>query len=269
MRTTTSRAAGLAAVLAVAPLAACYGPPAGLDGPADAPSLAAGGKVDQTSRARYSFADSVDVGTLEAPQWAPAGFRGDGRLRDGSPATGTPFGAPANEYQGEFCGVNAVIGSGTGPETANFNYDPDMRWTSALPSACQPARHYRVYLNGAGEPPGVSRPHQIVADVATMAVGQTRVQPLQSGTLGDLGVGLWFDDAYPPASSVQVTRLPDVVDGGRTVRQWRLESRGSHRAMGVAQSTLPKRELVPTGTTYYLPFAMTVTEVPYPYPTFP
>lgn len=267
-RTMKRRAAAVAAVVALASLAGCDRRPAGLDATAP-PSLAAGGKVDQGSQARYTFADSVNVGTPLVPQWVPAGVRGDDRLRDGSPAGVLSAGAPSNEYQGRFCGVNAVIGSGTGPETANLNYDPDMQWTSSLPAACHPARYYRVYLKGAGEPPGVSRPHQIVADIATMAVGEVRVQPLRSGTLGDLGVGLWFDDAYPPASSVQVTRLPDAVDGGRTVRQWRVETRGNHRAAGVVQSTSRKGGQVLTGTTYYLPFAMTVTEVPYPYPTFP
>lgn len=229
-----------------------------------------GGSKDEASRARYSFADQVDVGTADSPQWVPAGIRGDDRSRDGSPASGDP----SNEYQGDFCGVNAVVGSGTGSQSADFNYDPDLRWTSSLPTTCQPARSYRVYMNGPAAEPGVTRPHQIVHSLATMAEGETRTQPLHSGTLDDLGVGLWFDDAYQPASNVRVTRLPDVPDPDglpRLVRQWRVESQGTHRAMGMVQSTSKKGrvEIVPSGTTYYLPFAMTVTEVPYPYPTFP
>jgi hypothetical protein len=263
-RTMLRRAARSAAVLALASPAACDRGPVGLD-IAAAPSLAAAGKVDQTSRARYTFADLVDVGTSAVPEWVPAGIRGDDRQRDGSPGGG----ALSNEYQGEFCGVNAVIGSGTGPETGNFHYDPDMRWTSSLAPACQDSRYYRVFLSGPDSAARTSRPTQIVADIATMVVGEVRFQPLQSGTLADIGVGLWFDDAYPPASNVRVTRLPDVADGLRTVRQWRVETQGTHKAMGVAQSTSRKHGSAPTGTTYYLPFAMTVTEVPYPYPSFP
>jgi hypothetical protein len=228
-----------------------------------APVLAARAKVDQDTRARYSFADSVNVGTALGPQWVPAGFRGDNRLRDGSPSGA----ALSNEYQGDFCGSNAVIGSGAGGQTTDLNYDPDMHWSTSLPGSCQPARYYRVYLNGPSAAPGNSSPHEIVGGIATMTVGESRIQSFQSGTLGDLGVGLHFDAAYPPASNIMVTRLANVIDEfGRSVRQWRVETQGSHRAMGFVSG---RHGLVPTGITYYLPFSMTVTEVPYPFPTYP
>ena len=83
---------------------------------------------------------------------------------------------------------------------------------------------------------------------------------------------LVFDDAYPPASSPLQTRLADTTTtnaNGQIViaRHWRIESRGSHRAMcmNYANNGTPK----PTGTTYFLPFSITVTEIPYPYPNFP
>jgi hypothetical protein len=162
-----------------------------------------------------------------------------------------------------------VIGSGTKNETADFNYQPDRTWSSSMPASCQPARYYLLYLNGPDSTPFVTRPHEIASGIATMAVGETRIQAFRSGTLGDVGVGLWWDDAYPPASSLLFTRLPDVTDEfGRTVRQWRIETRGTHRAMGVVQNPNGRGQVV-TGTTYYLPFSMTVTEVPYPFPTYP
>jgi hypothetical protein len=67
----------------------------------------------------------------------------------------------------------------------------------------------------------------------------------------------------PPANHVQVTRLPDV----RSARQRPVESQGTHRA----SCTVPDRKghPVPTGTGSYLPCAVTITEVPYPYPIFP
>ena len=231
-----------------------------------APEFSAGGQIDQTSRARYTWADSVNAGSMAVPQWVPAGWRGDDRQRDGNATvSGT-----SNEYQGSFCGVWANINSGSRGGNGDFDATPDRQWTASLPVSCQPSRYYRIYLNGMDSTPGITRPHTIFSGIETMALGQIRIQPFRSGTLDDLGVGLWFDDAYPPANNVLVTRLPNVIDEfGRSVRQWRVETRGSHRAMGAVLSTSKKGGTVPTGTTYYLPFVLTVTEVPYPYPTYP
>ena len=226
------------------------------------------GNTDQTTRARFSFEDSVNVGTEAAPVYAPAGVRGDDRLRDGSPPTA---GGPSNEYQGNFCGVSAVIGSGTNGEGYQFNYSLDRWWASTLPESCQPvARYLRVYLNGPTGTPGVTSPGQNFSGIGSMVVGESRIQPSQSGTMADLGVGLWFDDAYPPASSVLITRLPNVIDAdGRSVRQWRIQTRGTHKAVGVVPNTGKKPGSTVTNTFYYLPWSMLVTEVPYPFPTFP
>jgi hypothetical protein len=66
-------------------------------------------------------------------------------------------------------------------------------------------------------------------------------------------------------------RLPNVVDElGRSVRQWRIETRDTHRAMGAVKDTSRKNSgEIPTGTTYFMPWRMTVTEVPYPFPIYP
>ncbi len=229
------------------------------------PLTPASARVDQVTRARYTYADSLDLGTVGAPLWVRAGIRGDGRLRDGAAALADV--GPTNEYQGNFCGVSAVIGSGVGGQSSDLNFDPNMQWSSTLPASCQPARGVLVYMNGATMPPSLSRPHQIVANIATLAIGQSWIQPMDGGTFGDLGVGLRFNAAYPPASDIMVTRLPNIIDEfGRSVRQWTVGTQGSHRAMGFVSG---RKGLVSSGITYYLPFAMTVTEVPYPFPTYP
>jgi hypothetical protein len=221
--------------------------------------------------ARYTWADSVNVGTDAAPQWVSAGIRGDGRLRDGTPASGAP-GTPSNDYEGGFCGVEAGLATSKG-SNGEFNGDPDIYWTSSMLSSCGPARYFRFYVNGLDATPAVSGPHEIIDSLYKMAVGQVVVEPFHSGTWEDLGMGYWFDDRYPPAADAKITRLPDIPDpdgAPRTVRQWRVESQGSHLAMGITQtSTKHSVTYTPTGVTYYLPFVLTITEVPYPYPTYP
>lgn len=260
MRTTGRMMFGFLATLAL--IVACEQQLA--DAPPDGgtPEFA-GGKVDMTTRANYVFDDLINVGTVAVPSWVPAGIRGDDRLKDGSPATGVP----TNEYQGAFCGVGAVIGSGQRGEGLQFNFDPDNNWLASMAAACGGApRYYRFYVDGLTAAPKNAGPQAIADNLGGLALGQTIVQPLRFGTKDYLGYGLLFDDAYPPASSVKLTRIADVVVGGRTVRQWRIESRGSHTAVGI---TFDKRGQIVPGNSYYLPFGMTVTEVPYPFPTYP
>lgn len=230
------------------------------------PTFAAG-NVDRTPRARLSYADSVNVGTALVPAWVPAGYRGDGRLRDGTPGNA----ALSNEYQGEWCGVNANIGTGTQGQSTQFTFDPDQWWSSSQPASCKPARAVLIYLNGPLAAPGITRQHQYFPNLGSMAVGDSLIIAWNNGTGAELGMNLWFDDAYPPANSPRWIRLPNVIEEfGRSVRTWRIETRGSHRAMGAAQICSGKKcGLGPTGTTYYLPFVLTVTEVPYPFPTYP
>ena len=150
--------------------------------------------------------------------WVPADVRGDGRLRDGSPAL--PDGL-SNEYQGNFCSVNAVIGSGLKGE-GTLSFALARLASTTLPASCLPTRYNRYYLNGPNQPPANASTQELVAGFSSLAVGQTLVQPFHSGTMAELGYALWWDDAYPPANSMLATRLPNVVDEyGRSVRQWR------------------------------------------------
>jgi hypothetical protein len=105
----------------------------------------------------------------------------------------------------------------------------------------------------------VVHPLIIWAGGSSLAVGESKIVA-QTVALNELDLGLQFDDALAPASSVLITRLPDLVESGRLIRQWRIESRGSHRAAWKGYSL---------GTTSYLPFALTVTEVPSPFPNYP
>jgi len=225
------------------------------------------GNTDVTTRVRISYDDSINVGTLATPVWVAAGIRGDDRLRDGSPAVP---GGPSNEYQGNFCSFHGIVGSGTDGNGAQMYIDPDRYTSPSLPANCQPDRYHRYYLSGPTQAPGIAHPSYFVKDMNQMLVGQTQTQPFHSGTMDELGVGLWFDEAYPPASNVLVTRLPNVTDEfGRSVRRWRVETRGSHKAVGVVPNSGKKPGTTVTNTFYYMPWAMTVTEVPYPFPTFP
>ena len=255
--------------LALAVAALCLGcsPAADLVAPAPTRAALAAAKVDQLPRARLSFADSLNVGTASLPQWVPTAYRGDGRLRGGTAGGG----AVSNEYQGNFCGVTANIGTGTGGQSTQFAFDPDGGWTSSLPAPCQPARFVVAYINGTAGAPGVTRQHLYFPNLGSIAVGDTMIQAWNNGTLAELGQGRWFDDAYPPAASLRLIRLTNVTDEfGRSVRQWRIESRGSHRAMGaINDPNSRKGGVIPSGITYYMPWSMTVTEVPYPYPTYP
>jgi hypothetical protein len=225
------------------------------------------GNVDNTARARFTMADSINVGTIAAPVWVPGAVRGDGRLRDGSPAVA---GRLSNEYQGNFCSVNAVIGSGLKGEGTQFFLQMGRFASSTLPASCLPTRYNRYYVNGPDQAPVNASTQASIAAVSSMAAGETSIQPFHNGTMAELGYALWWDDAYPPASSVLVTRLPNVIDEyGRSVRQWRVASQGSHKAALVLPATSKKSGPTITGTFYYMPWAMTITEVPYPFPTYP
>jgi hypothetical protein len=223
--------------------------------------------IDNTARARFTMADSINVATDSGPARVPAAVRGDDRLRDGSPAG--PSG-PSNEYQGDFCSVNAVIGSGLKGEGYQFFLDMARFASSSLPPSCQPTRYNRYYLNGPTGAPVNASTAVSIPEISSMSVGQTMIKPFHSGTMAELGYALFWDDAYPPASGMLVTRLPNVIDEyGRSVRQWRVESRGSHKAVLVLPATSRKSGPTITTTFYYMPWAMTITEVPYPLPASP
>ena len=71
-----------------------------------------------------------------------------------------------------------------------------------------------------------------------------------------------FDSQYTGVSNARITGLVDVAPG---VRQWKVESQGTHRGMCVISSKGGKSS--PTGETPILPFSFIVIEVPYP--TYP
>ena len=219
--------------------------------------LLAHGHVDQNPRAVLSLADSIFVS--DSGRFVPAGIRGDGRVRDG---TAAPAGK-SSEYQGDWCGVSARFELGT-----DLNADPDAGYSASTMSACGSKRQYRFYLSGPSLAPTVSGPHSIASGLATRAVGQSVLQPEGFGVQLTNCQRLMFDSQYPPSATVRQTRLSDTIDTqGRSVRRWRIESEGSHRAMCLVPGK--GNSLVPTGVTYFLPFRITIVEVPYPYSVYP
>lgn len=217
------------------------------------PLLAAkGAPVDSSPRGSLVWADSVLVnGNL-----VPTGIRGDGRLKDGSAATGSP----SNEYQGNYCGVQAFASP-----VPDLNYKPDGLYgnlTAAQKAICGPARFYNFYLGGPSGAPTAAFAHSIARGLWSLAAGQSAVQWEGFGICGGK---LMYNDStrYAPSNSPLQTRLPDV--GG--ARQWRIESRGTHK--GVCVTYNPNGSVKAVGPGLLLPFSLTVTEVPYPFPTFP
>jgi hypothetical protein len=139
-----------------------------------------------------------------------------------------------------------------------------------MAAACGQARVYRFYMGGGGRDsaPLEFGPHHWVTDIGTIAIGSSANRSTTYGVQQPNCQRLVFDDLYPPANHVGVTRLPDATTAnGLTARRWRVESRGSHRAMCIVTGKGGK--LISTGVSYYLPFAYTVTEVPPPSSTYP
>src|SRR4029077_5506785 len=120
-----TRAKWLGSALAAAALAVgCGDPQTDVAGPRGAGPAFAKTQVDSNSRANFVWAYPVLVNGI----WLPAGIRGDGRLKNGSPATGTP----SNEYQGAYCGVAAILyTAGTAP-SGEMNYTPGINYTSSM-----------------------------------------------------------------------------------------------------------------------------------------
>ena len=204
------------------------------------------GNVDTHSRANYIIADQVIVNGVPVP----AGLKGDGRMRDGAPATGG-----VSEYQGDFCGTVASIANQRN-ETGMLTMDPgqDTR------PACGSQRYYVFNLNGQLVN---SAPLHRIFDIWSIEPGQS----INSGqgfgvTLPNCQI-LMFNSEYG-GDDLKVTR----TDSGVGPRTWVVESQGAHLAACIVPSKkggIP----TPTGVKYYLPFHMVVTEVPYPYPTYP
>ena len=229
--------------------------------PADIPQVVrqavAGGKVDQDTRANMVWADQVVIDGVDTP----SGIRGDDRNKYGQ------FALPSDEYQGTHCGVRAYIFNGP-KQNGTLDFDNDTGWQFTMQSSCGPARKLQLFQNGPENPPLISGPHSTAYGIWQLAAGATRLQGQEFGVQLTGCQRFSFDDAYPPANHVRVTRLPDVTrTDGLVVRQWRIESQGSHRAMCINAG--PGGRFTPSGVSYFLPFSVVVTEVPYPFPTYP
>jgi hypothetical protein len=223
-----------------------------------APAFAA--SQTELSRAHLVWADQVNLAAPgSTPDWQPAGIQGDDRDRFGAAG-----GIASDEYQGAFCGVTAFIWNARANESGTLKVDPDAGYTSSLSSSCGSARTFRFYLNGTGSAPASIGALFLVTAIWKLEANASVLQSMSFAPQGALtACELQFDNAFPPASHVRVTRLADVG----SVRQWRVESQGSHRAA----CTVPDKRgrPVPTGVSYFLPFSITVTEVAAPHPTFP
>lgn len=243
-------AIGLSALVLIVACHAGSDPEAELAGPM---LKAAGRPADTSKRANLVWADAVSVdGSI-----VPSGIRGDGRLKDGSAATGSP----PNEYQGNYCGVQAFESP-----VPDLNYKPDGLYgnlTAAQKAVCGPARFYNFYLGGPSTAPTVGFSHSIARGLWSLAPGQSAVQWEGFGSI--CGGKLMYNDStrYAPSNSLLQTRLPDVAG----VRQWRIESRGTH--MGVCVTYNKNGSVKSVGPGLFMPFSLTVTEVPSPFPTFP
>lgn len=211
-------------------------------------AIKAKGSVDTNSRANYVVANSVDVGggTVQ-----PAGIIGDGRLKDGSSAN-----SGDSEYQGGFCGTAGRITTSSNRDDLIFDPDGDAV------ALCGAARSYLFNLDGVWTAGG---PRAVVYNIWAMTVGSSMTPGLSFGFNPAIAgcTYLAFDSQYG-TQNVVITR----VDSGSGPRKWTIRSQGTHRAACV----IPARKgngWMASGKTYYLPFVITVTEVPYPYPTYP
>jgi hypothetical protein len=215
-------------------------------------------KVD-TSQANLVWDDSINVAAPGSPDsWTPAGIRGDGRNRYGTSST-------FSEYQGKFCGFVGYLGVDVG---SALNAEPDFGYTNSMATACgSPARLYRFYYDGAATPTYSSGPHHTVLNLASLAVGQTMFEEVWFGVQQTGCQRLDYNDSYSPSSSAAVTRLPDIPTAAGPARQWRVSSRGSHRAMCLIPGKGSAAWI--TNGSHFLPFAFTITEVRPPAGVYP
>lgn len=236
-------------LLATAAIVGCEDSQPPTDPGSVAPQLGkGGGTVDTRPRANIVWSDS--------PHGLVPGIEGDSRSKVGS-TTGT-----LDEYQGDFCGVSARLFALAG-ETGDLNADFDTYYTSTMFSACGTARRQTFHLGGTlGNV--VFAPHFVVRGLTHLAVGQSRSQYMGFGIQQTECQRVMFDSQYSGASDARITRIDD---GTTSPRQWRVESQSPHTAQCVKSTK--NGTLYAVGSPIYLPFSFTVTEVPYPYPTYP
>jgi len=202
---------------------------------------------DTNSRVNYVVADQVDVnGTM-----VPAGISGDGRLRDGSSSNGGP-----SEYQSTFCGVRGRILNVTGAGTMDFDPDGNSQ------AICGAARYYTINIDTGPvhTSPGIWKPGPAIWSIG---VGQSASMAVNFGFDSNAFPCqvLAFDAQYGVANLL-ITR----IDDGTGPRKWIMRTQGLQMGACVA-AKLVKGTLVyyATGRQWYLPFSMTITELPYPW----
>jgi hypothetical protein len=212
--------------------------------------------TDTNSRLNYVVEDQVDVAAPGAPPLIEMSrIQGDGRLRDGSSSNGA-----SSEYQSAFCGATGSVV--TMPEA---NGSPGTGLLAFQPGngnyPCGARRYFVMNLDGVMVN---VNPLSRVPAVWWIGVGGTAVTTEGFGVdLPNCQV-LKFDPAVG-GDNVAVTRL----DGGTGPRRWHLRSAGTHMAACTVLAKKGPVSYVPTGKKYYLPFSIMVTEVPYPWPTYP
>lgn len=222
------------------------------------------GNVDTFPRANVVWEDSVNVAAAGQPaRWEPALITGDYRTKTGTPiATGK-----SGEYQETFCGSAGLLRTKAMEDTAYaLNFDPDFFWTSSMEGPCGGGkRYYQFYFSGRGAAPLQYGPQHYALKLATLAVGQSFSEEVHFGIQQTNCAPLRFDSAYPPSTNALVTRLPDSLASSGFVRRWRVQSQGNHIAMCTVNTPRGAKPIA----SYYMPFAYVITEVRYPWPSYP
>jgi hypothetical protein len=223
------------------------------------------GNTDTGTKANLVWEDMVNVAAPgQTPVWEPALLTGDYRSRNGSAITTGKSG----EYQGEFCGSESYMQNQqmSGSEAA-LNFEPDHGYVPlTMDIPCGGKRYYQFYFSGRGAAPLRAGPQHYALKLGTLSVGQSILEEVHFGIQQANCSALHFNDIYAPASNARVTRLTDSLTSSGMARRWLVQSQGTHRAMCAMFSN---KGPVPTGVTYYLPFAYTITEALYPFPHFP
>ena len=207
-----------------------------------------GGSTDTRPRANIVWSD--------APHNFTPGIEGDSRSKDGSTK------GVLDEYQGNYCGAYAVLYAAAG-ESGDLNADFDSGYTTDMLSACGSSRSLTFHMGGSLGDVKFA-PYFVVRGLTHLAVNESRLQFMGFGIQQTDCQRVMFDSQYAGASDARITRLADTET---RVRQWRVESQGTHKGQCVAMRK--NGTLYPVGDPITLPFSFTVTEVPHPAPTYP
>jgi hypothetical protein len=194
----------------------------------------------------------------DAPHGLAPGIEGDGRARDGS-TTGV-----RNEYQTRYCGVWGEMWTEPG-SSGEMGVHFDFEYTAAMAASCGPPRSLTFHLGG--EFGDITRAPQInVNGLTHLAVGESRSRIVTFNFFQFLPNCrmVTFNGQWPPLNDARITRLDD---GSGAVRQWRVESQGSHLAHCLVSNSGGLQ--IPYGEPIFLPFSFVVTELLYPFTRYP